>query len=205
MPSASVSTLGWRMAKRSRSRRLWQQLGIPSTATSSRYQAGLRIPRRIRGSGIALRKLIRSRSVAGRAVSSKDRARFRRPQPMLSAPARVPVTHFKSALCEISLARFQWRYCHVRPHSSLGGRTPHEDYTETEPCSSRPKLTMSGEGLSDKRHPSHTLFLFTLSPTKYIPDHELYLAHLLEAYIKCKGSSAIAWTQSSVLRGSLFE
>ncbi len=25
---------------------------------------------------------------------------------------------------EINLARFLWRYCHVRPHSSLGGRTP---------------------------------------------------------------------------------
>jgi putative transposase len=47
---------------------------------------------------------------------------------------------------EISLARFLWRYCHVRPHSSLGGRTPHEVYTETEPCSSRPRLTMSGAG-----------------------------------------------------------
>jgi putative transposase len=45
---------------------------------------------------------------------------------------------------EISLARFLWRYCHVRPHSSLGGRTPHEVYTETEPCSSCPGLTMSG-------------------------------------------------------------
>jgi putative transposase len=45
---------------------------------------------------------------------------------------------------EISLARFLWRYCHVRPHSSLGGRTPHEVYTETKPCSSRPGLTMSG-------------------------------------------------------------
>ena len=45
---------------------------------------------------------------------------------------------------EISLARFLWRYCHVRPHSSLGGRTPHAVYTETEPCSSRPGLTMSG-------------------------------------------------------------
>jgi putative transposase len=45
---------------------------------------------------------------------------------------------------EISLARFLWRYCHVRPHSSLGGRTPHEVYTENEPCSSRPGLTMSG-------------------------------------------------------------
>ncbi len=45
---------------------------------------------------------------------------------------------------ENSLARFLWRYCHVRPHSSLGGKTPHEVYTETEPCSSRPGLTMSG-------------------------------------------------------------
>ncbi len=47
---------------------------------------------------------------------------------------------------EISLARFLWRYCHVRPHSSLRGRTPHEVYTENEPCSSRPGLTMSGAG-----------------------------------------------------------
>jgi hypothetical protein len=36
---------------------------------------------------------------------------------------------------EISLVRFLLRYCHVRPHSSLGGQTPHEVYTETEPCS----------------------------------------------------------------------
>ena len=45
---------------------------------------------------------------------------------------------------EIGLARFLWRYCHVRPHSSLGGKTPHQVYTEAEPCSSRPELTMSG-------------------------------------------------------------
>ena len=45
---------------------------------------------------------------------------------------------------DISLARFLWRYCHVRPHSSLGGRTPHAVYTETETCSSRPKLTITG-------------------------------------------------------------
>ena len=45
---------------------------------------------------------------------------------------------------EISLARFLWRYCHVRPHSALGGRTPHEVYNETEPCPTRPGLTMSG-------------------------------------------------------------
>jgi len=30
---------------------------------------------------------------------------------------------------ETSLARFLWRYCHVRTHSSLGGLTPHEVYT----------------------------------------------------------------------------
>jgi len=45
---------------------------------------------------------------------------------------------------EISLARFLCRYCHVRLHSSLAGRTPHEVYTENEPCSSRPELTISG-------------------------------------------------------------
>jgi len=45
---------------------------------------------------------------------------------------------------EISLARFFWRYGHVRPHSTLGGKTPHEVYNETQPCSSRPGLTMTG-------------------------------------------------------------
>ncbi|WP_233130005.1 integrase core domain-containing protein [Synechococcus sp. 1G10] len=44
---------------------------------------------------------------------------------------------------EVSLAHFLWRYCHVSPHSALGGKTPQEIYTETEPCSSRPGLTMS--------------------------------------------------------------
>ena len=99
-PSASVRT-AWQMAKRSRSRRLWQQLRIPSTATSSRYQAGMRIPRRIRASGIALRKLIRSRSNAGRAISGTGGARFRRPHPMLTASAGELMTHFESVLCNI--------------------------------------------------------------------------------------------------------
>jgi len=45
---------------------------------------------------------------------------------------------------EISLAHFLWRYCNVRPHSSLGGRTPHSVYTEAEPCPTRPELTTSG-------------------------------------------------------------
>jgi len=44
---------------------------------------------------------------------------------------------------EISLAQSLWRYYHVRPHSSLVGKTPHEVYTETKPYSSRPELTIS--------------------------------------------------------------
>lgn len=45
---------------------------------------------------------------------------------------------------EISLAHFLWRYCHVRPHSSLGGRTPQSVYSEAESCPTRPELTISG-------------------------------------------------------------
>jgi len=47
---------------------------------------------------------------------------------------------------EINLAQFLWRYWYVRPHSTLGGRTPHEVYTEKKPCSSHPELKMSGAG-----------------------------------------------------------
>jgi len=70
-------------------------------------------------------------------------------QPKASRQSRVEVylhAYSDGWEAEISLARFLWRYCHVRPHSSLGSRTPHEAYTETEPCSSRPGLTMSGAG-----------------------------------------------------------
>jgi hypothetical protein len=49
---AALSTLWWRIAKRSKSLRIWQQLKISSTVTSSRYLAGLRTPRRMRASGI---------------------------------------------------------------------------------------------------------------------------------------------------------
>ncbi|WP_225323107.1 IS3 family transposase [Synechococcus sp. RSCCF101] len=55
---------------------------------------------------------------------------------------------------EVSLARFLWRYCHVRPHSALGGRTPNQVYTETQPCSSRPGLTMSGANTVQKKAPT---------------------------------------------------
>jgi len=56
--------------------RLWRAAGriYAQHAPRSRYQAGMRIPRRILASGIALRKLIRSRLVAGRAVSGTRRA-----------------------------------------------------------------------------------------------------------------------------------
>jgi putative transposase len=47
---------------------------------------------------------------------------------------------------EIRLAYVLWRYCHVRPHRSLGGRTPYEVYSQAEPCSSRPGVTMPGAG-----------------------------------------------------------
>lgn len=97
-PKDSVSTAGWRMAKRSRSRKLWQRLRIPRRATNSRYQAGIRTPRRIRASGIALRSLIRSRSVAAETLLSKRRSRFRRLHCMLTTQARDPVTDFDSAL-----------------------------------------------------------------------------------------------------------
>jgi len=45
---------------------------------------------------------------------------------------------------EIRLARFIWRYGHVRPHSALNGKTPHQVYSAIKPCSSRLGLTMSG-------------------------------------------------------------
>ena len=98
MPRDSVRATWCQRANRSRSCRLSHWLRIPSAATSSRYQAGMRTPRRMRASGIALRKLIRSRSVAAEALSSTERRRFRRPQPMVVAAATAPVAHFESAL-----------------------------------------------------------------------------------------------------------
>ncbi|MCX5967609.1 MAG: integrase core domain-containing protein [Cyanobacteria bacterium] len=54
------------------------------------------------------------------------------------------------------MARFLWRYCHVRPHSSLGGRTPYEVDTEIKPCSSRPGVTMSGARTVQSKAPTST-------------------------------------------------
>ena len=98
MPRASVSPMWWRLANRSRSRRLLQRLSIPSTPTSSRYQARMRTPRRMRVSGIARRKLIRSRSAAEETVSGSGRRRFRRPHAMLAVPTRAAGPHFEPAL-----------------------------------------------------------------------------------------------------------
>jgi putative transposase len=44
---------------------------------------------------------------------------------------------------EVSLARFLWRYCHVRPHRSLGGRTPHMVYSAIATDPSRSELTIT--------------------------------------------------------------
>jgi putative transposase len=55
---------------------------------------------------------------------------------------------------EISLARFLWRCCHVRPHSALGGRTPHEVYTEIKSCSSSLEVTMSGARSVQEKAPT---------------------------------------------------
>ena len=44
---------------------------------------------------------------------------------------------------EISLARYLWRYCHVRPHRSLGGKTPYVVYTEATAEPSRSELTIT--------------------------------------------------------------
>ena len=39
---------------------------------------------------------------------------------------------------EAHLARFLWRHRYVRPHSALGGRTPHAAYTEADRCKPTP-------------------------------------------------------------------
>jgi hypothetical protein len=98
IPRAVVRAVWCRLANRSKSRRLWQPLRMPSTATNSRYQAGMRMPRRIRVSGMARRKLIRSRSVAGACVSSRGKRRSHRGHRKLGPEARGLGTDFKSAL-----------------------------------------------------------------------------------------------------------
>ncbi len=96
--------VGWRRRSllrqeyRSKSRRLWQPLRMARTATNSRYQAGMRMPRRIRVSGMERRKLIRSRSVAGAFVSTTGTGRSHKGHRKVKPQARAPWAHFKSAL-----------------------------------------------------------------------------------------------------------
>lgn len=71
---------------------------MPSTATYSRYQAGMPMPRRIRVSGMARRKLIRSRSVAGSCVSRTGKRRSHQGQCKLKSQARTLGSYFKSVL-----------------------------------------------------------------------------------------------------------
>jgi len=52
---------------------------------------------------------------------------------------------------EISPTSFQWRYCHVRPHSSLGVKIPNAVYTYTKPNPSLLELTVSGAETVHKR------------------------------------------------------
>ena len=56
-------------------------------------------------------------------------------------------------------------YCHVRPHSSLGGRTPYEVDTEIKPCSSRPGVTMSGARTVQSKAPTSLLPQNRLEPS----------------------------------------
>lgn len=85
----------------------WKALQIPQALALDQdaehgYQeqvpAGMRTPRRMRASGIAVRKLIRSRSVAAAALSGTERIQSRRPQPMLAGAVSSLVTHFGSTL-----------------------------------------------------------------------------------------------------------
>ena len=88
IPSSWPRTAEWRRAKRSRSRRFSRPLRIPSTASSSKDQAGIRTPRHIQASGIAVRKLIRSRSVAAKPLSGTETKQARSVNRRLTAQAR---------------------------------------------------------------------------------------------------------------------
>jgi putative transposase len=73
-----------------------------------------------------------------RVASSPQSAFVGKPQ-----AEKIKISWLGRKLCKDNiLVERLWRYCHGRPHSSLGGRTHHEVYTETEPRSSRPRLTI---------------------------------------------------------------
>jgi hypothetical protein len=64
------------------------------------------------------------------------------------------------------MARFVWSYCHVWPHTSIRGKTPHELYSEAEP-SSHPELPMSGSGTFQKKASISNVCWFGLTPTSF--------------------------------------
>ena len=58
---------------------------------------------------------------------------------------------------EISLARLLWRYSHVRLQNTLGGKTPYSVNTESELCSSRLEVTISGAKAVQEKAPTSGL------------------------------------------------
>ena len=102
---------------------------------------------------------------------------------------------------EISLARFLWSYCHVRPHSSLGGKTPHEVYIETKTCSSRPELTISGARAVQEKAPTspgqvafkmHLVAVFKVEKIKSAVGLEACIYALLNCRNSCKTMLALS-------------
>jgi len=92
--SKLIGRLGQQLVDQSEQQRkesfvMHHQQQIPSRDADPTPQPGVRN---------RFRKLNKSSSDAGKAVSDKGRARFRKPQPMLAAAARALVTHFESAL-----------------------------------------------------------------------------------------------------------
>lgn len=94
--------------KRSRSRQLWQWLMIPSTAISSMDQPVKRTPSRIRAYGLALRKLIKSRSVSARGLEHKEEA--------------IP----PSSSHAVSSGKRPWNRLCINPGESPRGSTPNQ-------------------------------------------------------------------------------
>ena len=127
----------WRLANRSIPTSEPWLIRIARISTSSMHHCGNRIPRRMRQSGSALRKLIRSVAVAGVASwDPKTEERFPRRttqrngadqsdwDTLLIGPGRGPV--------ERSSMR---RYTSV-PTATAGRNNPHDVYIKAEPCSS---------------------------------------------------------------------
>jgi putative transposase len=92
---------------------------------------------------------------------------------------------------EISLAHFFWRYGRGRPHSPFEGKTPHDVYTETNPCSSHPGLTMSGAKS------------FQLKPFTSVADRIGQLVHHFRASLDQGGEGQVIGPVLKALRGPI--